>query len=169
MPFVYRLQKILNYRIQKKDEQIQIVKEAEREVARIQAEIDNHRNTILTLRQNMRLAPHTMMESYDVYIKYIDTLIEQLEEEKRIAIMRLEEEREKLVELEKGVKVLEKHKEKAYEQYRDEQNKAEMKMLDEVAGLKHYAKTQARIAEELEDELSPEEEVLTEGLDTDGY
>ena len=72
MPFVYRLQKILNYRIQKKDEQIEVVKKAEREVIRIQNEINNHKNTIVTLRKNMYSAPHVMMESYDVYIKHIN-------------------------------------------------------------------------------------------------
>jgi|SRR3989339_1050960 len=151
MPFVYRLQKILNYRIQKKDEQIEVVKKAEREVIRIQNEINNHKNTIVTLRKNMYSAPHVMMESYDVYIKHINDQIDLLEEEKQIAIARVKEEREKLVELEKAVKVLEKHKEKAHELYKEEEKKVEMKRLDEVAGLKHYAKTQERIQEELEE------------------
>jgi flagellar protein FliJ len=151
MPFVYRLQKILNYRIQKKDEQIEVVKKAEREVIRIQNEINNHKNTIVTLRQSMKTALHLLMESYDVYIKYIDDLIEQLEVEKVRAIQRVKEEKEKLVELEKGVKVLEKHKEKARDQYLEEERRVEMKRLDEVAGLKHYAKTQERLLEEQEE------------------
>ncbi|OGI01969.1 MAG: flagellar export protein FliJ [Candidatus Melainabacteria bacterium RIFOXYA12_FULL_32_12] len=151
MPFVYRLQKILNYRIQKKDEQIEVVKKAEQEVHRIQNEIDNNKQTVLELRQNMRMAAHVLMESYDVYIKHINDIIDQLEYQKTLAIQKLQEEREKLVELEKAVKVLEKHKEKAYEQYKDEENKAEMRRLDEVAGLKHFAKSQEIKQEELEE------------------
>jgi hypothetical protein len=45
---------------------------------------------------------------------------------------------------------LEKHKEKASEAYTKEQNQIEMKRLDEVAGLKHYAKTQEVIRDEME-------------------
>jgi len=152
MPFVYRLQKILNFRIQKKNEQLEVVKAAEREVKRIQDEINRNKNTVSILRKSMRSAPHIMMESYDIYIKHLYDIINNLEKEKELAVQILIKEREKLLELEKAVKVLEKHKEKAYEQYKDEENKAEMKRLDEVAGLKHYAKNQAKIAEELEEE-----------------
>lgn len=165
MPFVYRLQKILNYRIQKKDEQVEAVKLAEQEVARIQNEIDNHKNTISVLRQNMRSALHILMESYDLYIRHINNLVEQLEEEKIQAILKLQEEKEKLLELEKGVKVLEKHKEKAVEQYKEEEKRIEMKRLDEVAGLKHFAIAQERKQEE-EEELNT---LLAERLDIDEY
>jgi hypothetical protein len=61
MPFVYRLQKILNFRIQKKDEQIEVVKAAEREVQRIQNEINKNKNTVSVLRKSMHSAPHIMM------------------------------------------------------------------------------------------------------------
>lgn len=157
MPFVYRLQKILNFRIQKKDEQIEVVKRAEREVQRIQNEINKNKNTVSVLRKSMHSAPHIMMENYDQYIKHLYDIIDQLEEEKIQAIAKLNEEKAILVELEKAVKVLEKHKEKAAYQYKVEEDKAEMKRLDEVAGLKHYAKSQEIIAEELE------------GLDLDEY
>jgi flagellar protein FliJ len=151
MPFVYRLQKILNFRIQKKKEQLEAVKRAEREVQRIQNEIDKNKNLIVVLRQNMFTAHHTMMESYDRYIKHVYEIIDDLEFQKELAIRKLNREKEKLLELEKAVKVLEKHKEKAYDAFKDEENKTEMKRLDEVAGLKHYAKTQAKILDELEE------------------
>jgi flagellar export protein FliJ len=159
MPFVYRFQKVLNYRITKKQEQIEIVKFSEREVQRIQNEIDRNKNTIIVLRKSMYTSGNIMIEKYDQYIKYLYDVINQLEEEKIQAIQKLNEEKEKLIELEKAVKVLEKHKEKIKEQYIDEQNRAEMKVLDEVAGLKHYAKTQNKISEEL----------LEEGIDLNEY
>jgi len=152
MPFVYRLQKILNFRIQKKDEQIEVVKRAEREVQRIQNEINKNKNTVSVLRKSMYTAPHTMMENYDQYIKHLYDIIDQLEEEKLEAIEKLKEEKAILVELEKAVKVLEKHKEKAAAMYKEEEDRIEMKRLDEVAGLKHYARTQESIKEELEAE-----------------
>jgi flagellar export protein FliJ len=158
MPFVYRLQKILNFRIQKKDEQIEVVKRAEREVQRIQNEINKNKNTVSVLRKSMYSAPHIMMEKYDQYIKHLYDIIDELEVEKQQAIEKLNEEKAKLVELEKAVKVLEKHKEKAALYYKEEQDKIEMKRLDEVAGLKHFAKTQESIQEEMELEgLNPNE------------
>lgn len=162
MPFQYRLEKILKYRIQKRDEQINVVREAQNEVMRIQAEIDKNVNTITLIRKSMRSAHHALMESYDNYIKHLDEIIEQLKEEKREAERKLEEEKEKLREMEKEVNVIEKHKEKAYELYKEEEKKAEMKRLDEVAGQKYYAKMQEKRAEELE-ELSEEERQLLNG------
>ncbi len=152
MPFQYRLEKVLKYRIRKRDEQINVVREAQNEVMRIQAEIDKNVNTINLLRKSMRSAHHALMENYDNYIKHLDEIIAKLEEEKQEAIKRLEEEKEKLKEMEKEVNVMEKHKEKAHEIYKDEQKRAEMKVLDEVAGQKHFAKMQERIQEELSEE-----------------
>ncbi|MFH0702810.1 MAG: flagellar FliJ family protein [bacterium] len=142
MPFIYRLQKILNLRIQKKKEQLQVVLELEREINRIQEKINQNKNTIFTLRKNMYSAPHIMLENYDIYIRYLNDIIEQLEEEKSSLVQRKQEEMKKLEEMEKGIKALEKHKEKVYEEYLEEQNKTEMRIMDETAGLRHYAKTE---------------------------
>jgi flagellar FliJ protein len=161
MPFVYRLQKILNFRIQKRDEQIQIVKIAMEAVLKAKRKIEENNKNIGLIRHNMRTAAHTMMESYDNYLKHLYELGEQLEEEKQTAEEKLREEQEILTKLEQDVKVLEKHREKAKENYLDEERKAEMKRLDEVAGLKHYAKTQERLAEEEIDELT--------GIELDEY
>lgn len=148
MPFKYRLDKVLKYRIQKRDEQIQEVIKAQNEVARIQAEIDKNVQLVISLRQSFLKAHHTMMESYDVYIKHINEIIDQLKEEKERAIEILEEEKEKLKEREQEVNVMEKHKEKAHEQYKAEERQIEMKRLDEVAGQKHFSKMRTRQEEE---------------------
>lgn len=159
MPFKYRLEKVIKYRVQKRDEQLDVVRLAQNEVRRIQAEIDKNKNSVALLRKTIYSAHHTLMENYDTYIKYLDEIIAQLEIKKQEAIDRLNEEKEKLAELEKAVKVLEKHKEKMHEQYKEEEKKAEMKTLNEVAGQKHYAKMQERIREQLEEE---EEEGMLE-------
>lgn len=151
MPFRYRLDKVLKYRIQKRDEQLDVVRAAQREVMRIQAEIDKNVNTVDVLKKGIYQAHHTMMEAYDKYIKHLYEIIKKLEEDKQEAIKRLEYEKEVLAEREKEVKVLEKHKEKAREIYKEEEKKAEMKRLDEVAGQKYYAKMQEKINEELAD------------------
>ena len=152
MPFKYRLDKVLKYRIQKRDEQLNVVIEAQKEVQRIQAEIDKNKNSVALLRKTIYTAHHTLMENYDNYIKHLDEIIAQLEIKKQEAIDRLNEEKEKLAELEKAVKVLEKHKEKMLEQYKKEEKQAEMKILNEVAGQKHYAKMQEKIREQLEED-----------------
>ena len=66
----------------------------------------------------------------------------------------LREEQEKLLECEKEVKVLEKHKEKMKEEYKEEEKKQELKRLSEVAVQRHFRKT----------ELTKEEESLIEEL-----
>ena len=152
MAFKYRLEKVIKYRIQKRDEQLDIVRKAQNEVRRIQAEIDKNKNSVALLRKNIYSAHHTLMENYDIYIKHLDEIIAQLEIDKQAAIDRLNEEKEILAELEKAVKVLEKHKEKMHEQYKEEEKKAEMKILNEVAGQKHYAKMQEKIQDQLEEE-----------------
>jgi len=152
VPFKYRLDKVLKYRIQKRDEQMNVVIKAQEEVHRIQAEIDKNKNSVLLLRKSIYSAHHTLMDNYDKYIKHLDEIIQQLEVKKQEAIDILNEEKEKLAEMEKGVKVLEKHKEKMLEQYKEEEKKAEMKILNEVAGQKHFAKMLEKQLEEIEEE-----------------
>ena len=84
---------------------------------------------------------------------------EELEAQKQEAIRVLEEEKLKLVECEKEVKVLEKHKEKKREEYIEEEKKLELKTLSEVAVQRHFRKT----------ELTKEEESLIEELAREEY
>lgn len=157
-PFVYRLEKVLKYRINKKEEQLQIVRRAQMEVQRIQGEIDKNKATIVSLRQSMYQADHTLLDTYDKYIKHLYGVIDNLEVEKMRAIERLNEEIRKLEELEKSINALEKHKEKKHEEYLEEEKQIEMRMLDEVGSQKHFAKMLVREEEELEDLLNEEEE-----------
>lgn len=149
MPFRYNLQKILNFRITKRDEQIEVVKRAQMEVDRIQKEIDMKYQEIYSVQADMKHAQPIMMETYDRYIKHLYKLIEELEIQKQEAIKQLEIEKEKLAELEKNVKVLEKHKERKKEEYLKEEKEKELKELSETATIKHYRK-QKENQEELE-------------------
>lgn len=153
MPFHYRLQKILDFRIKKKEEQLQVVILAQQEVYRMEGLIDLNNKEIASSRENMRKADFMMMEAYDNYLKHLYEKGEQLEIQKQKAIDNLEIEKEKLVECEKGVKVLEKHKERAIEVYKEEEKVIELKRLSEVAVQKHFAKTRELYEEELLEEL----------------
>ena len=119
MPFKYRLQKVLDFRIRKKEEQLQEVLKAKNEVDRIQALINANNKEIAGVIHIMRTTTDfRMMDNYDKYLKHLYKKGEELENQKQEAIKVLEIEKAKLVEREKEVKVLEKHKENAKEESR---------------------------------------------------
>ena len=153
MPFRYRLQKVLDFRIRKKEEQLQEVLKAKSEVDRIQGLIDANNREIAGVIQTMRsTADFRMMDAYDKYIKHLYEKGEELERDKQEAIQKLEIEKQKLVECEKEVKVLEKHKEKMLEAYKEEEKQLENKQLSEVAVQKYYQRNKERKEEEGEDD-----------------
>ena len=84
MPFRYNLHKILNFRITKRDEQIEVVKRAQMEVERIQGEINKKFQEVASVQADMKKAHHTMLDYYDKYIKH---LYEQIEENNRISVI----------------------------------------------------------------------------------
>lgn len=151
MPFRYRMQKMLDFRIRKKEEQLQEVIKAKNEVDRIQGLIDDNNHEIAGVIHTMRTSTDfRMMDSYDKYLKHLYDKGEELEKQKQEAIRVLEIEQEKLSQCEKEVKVLEKHKERALEQYRAEEKAAEIKQLSEVAVQKYFQKTREKKEEAIE-------------------
>lgn len=153
MPFRYRLQKILDFRIKKKEEQLQVVILAQQEVYRIEGLIELNKKEIAATIVNMRKSDPMMYEAFDNFLKHLYEKDERLHYERENAIEILNQEKEKLIELEKAVKVLEKHKERALEVYRAEEKNIELKRLSEVAVQKHFAKTKELNEEELLEEL----------------
>ncbi len=153
MPFNYRLQKILDFRIRKKEEQLRVVQEAQNELLRIEGLINANNQEISETRINMRKSDFMMMEAYDNYLQHLYKKADELEVVRQNAQRVLQDETEKLFEMEKGVKVLEKHKERAFEVYKEEEKNIELKRLSEVAIQKHFAKTKELNEEELIEEL----------------
>lgn len=154
MPFRYRLQKVLDFRIKKKEEQLQEVLKAKQEVDRIQGLIDENNNEIQGVIYTMRnTRDFRLMDSYDKYLKHLYEKAEELERQKQEAIRVLEIEKEKLVEREKEVKVLEKHKEKMHEAYKEEEKALENKQLSEIAVQKYFQRNRERKEEEEFEEL----------------
>ena len=140
MPFRYRLQKALDFRIREKEQQLQQVILAQQEVNKVESMIALNNKEIESTRVNMRKADFYMLDAYDKYLKSLYDKGVQLEEMKQQAIAALEEEKRKLMEAEKNVKVLEKHKERMHEIYKEEEKAAELKRLSEVAVQKFFAK-----------------------------
>ena len=148
MPFRYRLQKVLEFRIHKKDEQLIVVQKAQQAVYEAEENIRKNEEEIRTTKQNMRAADPMMYESYDRYLIHLWEKAEQLEAIRAELQRKLDEEKVTLVKLEQGVKVLEKHKEKNREIYIEEEKKAELKNYSELGITRFFRQNKDRIEEE---------------------
>lgn len=148
MPFRYRLQKVLEFRIHKKDEQLMVVQKAQQAVYEAEENIRRNEEEIQITKQNLRSADPMMYETYDRYLIHLWEKAEQLEEIRKDAQRRLDEEKAILVKLEQGVKVLEKHKEKNREIYIAEEKAAELKTFSELGITRFFRQNQDKIQEE---------------------
>ena len=152
MPFVYRLQKILDFRIRKKEEQLLVVQKAQQDVYIAEEKIRQNEAEIQQTIKNKRTADFRMMEYYDNYLHHLWDKADALEQERQRLQAILEEEQRKLVKLEQAVKVLEKHKEKQKEAYLEEQKAIELKQFSEI-GVQRFFIHSREEAEELEEQL----------------
>ena len=132
MPFVYRLQKVLDFRIRKKEEQLMVLQKAQQALYEAEADIQRNNTEIEATKQNQRHADFTMMEAYDNYLHHLWEKAEQLELVRQEKEEIVQQEMQKLVELEQAVKVLEKHKEKSRDAYIAEEKAAELKNMSEL-------------------------------------
>jgi flagellar export protein FliJ len=158
MPFRYRLQKILEIRIRKKEEQLQVVIKAQEEVRRIELLILENLEQIQKLTREMRSADPMMFEHYDKFIKHLWEEDKKLQLQKQEAIEVLEKEKEILKIKEQEVNVLEKHKEHQKEDYIKEQKALELKELNEIGSQKFFIKNrEIREEQELLEHLENQE------------
>lgn len=135
----------------KRDEQLEKVRKAQNEVARVEGMIQANLAQVKKSREEMQAADPMMMGHYDNFLQHLYQKDIALKEQKQAAIRFLQEQIAILQEREQEVKVLEKHKEKKHEEYKEEQKQIEMKMLNEVGSLKHFAKKRESEQEELEE------------------
>lgn len=149
MPFVYRLQKILDFRVRKKEEQLLVVQKAQQALFMAQEDIRKNNEEIVAIKTALRTADFRMMETYDKYLHHLWEKGAQLEEIKIQKEKILQDEMQKLIELEQAVKVLDKHKEKSKEAYLAEEKNAEMKQMSEL-GVQRYFQHDRDLKEEEE-------------------
>ncbi len=148
MPFRYRLQKILDFRIRKKEEQLMVVQKAQQAVFIAEENIRKNNEEIQATQINMRKADPMMYDTYDKYLIHLWEKAEQLEQIRAEAQRVLDIEKQKLVKLEQAVKVLEKHKEKNREAYLEEEKKAELKQYSELGVTRYFAQSKERQEQE---------------------
>ncbi len=148
MPFSYRLQKVLDFRIREKEKQLLVVQEAQQRVYEAeQAIIKNNEEIELTIK-NKRVADFRLMEYYDKYLHHLWDKAEELEVHRQEMQKELDKEVATLTYMEQRVKVLEKHKEHLKEEYEYQQKQIEMKQFSEI-GIQRFFQ---RKTEEMEEE-----------------
>lgn len=152
MPFRYRLQKVLDFRINQKEEQLIQVQKAQAAVYKAEQDIKKNEQDIIDTKNGMRSADPMMYETYDKYLKYLWQRAEELELIRQEKQRLLDIEIAKLVKCEQAVKVLEKHKEKSKEAYIAEEKAAELKQFSEI-GVTRFYKDKMEKAEEEEQEI----------------
>ena len=162
MPFIYRLEKILDFRIRKKEEQLLAVQRAQNELQSAEQNIHQNNKEIELTKQNQRQADALMMESYDKYLHHLWEKGKKLEEIRQEKARKVQEELHKLVECEKAVKVLEKHKEKSREVYLEEEKKEELKNFSEIGIQRFFQQSREKIEEEEKELLKQFESIESE-------
>lgn len=154
MPFRYRLQKVLDFRIRKKEAQLLVVQKAQQAVYEAEERIRQNEVEIAQTIQNKKTADFKMMEYYDNYLHHLWDKADVLEQERQKVQAILDEEKQKLIKCEQEVKVVEKHKEKQKELYLEEEKAAELKQFSEIGVQRFFIQTrEAKEELELEEEL----------------
>ncbi len=159
MPFRYRLQKILDFRINQKEEQRMKVQKAQQAVYQAEQDIKKNNQDILDTKEGMRVANPMMYESYDNFLQHLWKKAEQLEAVRQDLQKKLDIEVQKLVKCEQAVKVLEKHKEKNKEIYLAEEKAAELKQFSELGVTRFFKQSQERAEEEEKEVLKQLEQI----------
>ena len=140
MPFRYRLQKILNYRENQREEQRLRVQKAQTAVNEAEDNIRKNNQAIVDTKNGMRSADPSLYDYYDKYLKHLYEEAERLEQVRQELQKILDEELQKLVICEQNVKVLEKHKDKNKEIYLEEEKAQELKNFSEIGITRFYRK-----------------------------
>ena len=153
MPFNYRLQKFLEIRIRKKEEQLAVVQECQKEVMRIEGLINENNKNIQDTRINMRKSDPIMYDGFDKFLKHLYEEGEKLEQKRQEALDILHKEEEILRQREMEFDVLDKHKEHKKEEYLYEEKMRELKTLNETGSQKHFMKSRENASEEELEEI----------------
>ena len=150
MPFRYRLQKILDFRIRKKEEQLLVVQKAQQAVYIAEQKIRENEEEIQQTILTKKTADFRMMEYYDKYLHHLWDKADALEAERQRLQAILDEEKQKLIKLEQAVKVLEKHKEKQKEAYLEEEKAQELRQFSEIGVQRFFIQSREQAEEEAE-------------------
>ena len=142
-----------------------VLQKAQQALYEAEADIQRNNEEIAVTKQAQRQADYTMMEAYDTYLHHLWEKGEQLEIVRQEKAQIVQQEVQKLVELEQAVKVLEKHKEKNKDAYIAEQKAIELKNMSELGVQRYFQQT--RETREEQEILEQYQKELEE--DNNGY
>lgn len=140
--FVFRLQSLLNVKIQLekslKDELGKAVAKVEEEKSKL-AQIENDRENYINQVNNKSAKGIRIGEirEFNSYIVFLREKIEFQKENIKKAQKIVDKYREQLVKVVQEKKMLEKYKEKQYQQYLKEQQGQEQKLIDEIVSFNY--------------------------------
>jgi flagellar FliJ protein len=146
--FQYRLQKVFDLRERRKKQQEQRVLDAQAQVKQVEDRIAAKHQEIRTLSDLMKTAPGSSLADYDRFIYKLRQDLDELHLERRYALDRLEVEKQLLQKAQSDLEALIKHKEKAIEEWKEEEKARELKQLDEVAGQRFFRQMAAAAEED---------------------
>jgi flagellar export protein FliJ len=146
--FVYRLQKVFELRERKKKQQEQRVLEAQAAVKTAELVLEQHYQKLEELAVFMKTAPPSFYENYDRYKEQQKLEEAQLKQNIQFAEENLAHQKQLLIKAQADVEALVKHKEKAREEWLEEEKYREMKQLDEIGGQRYFRQQDAQRLEE---------------------
>ena len=140
MAFKFRLEKVLNYRnriveliSQEVAEAKRKVKEVEEQIQTLEKEIDFHNNPANRLQGQIHIQ---LMLAQTNWLSHLKNVRQDLQHNLESAEQELSEVLLRLTNAFQDVEILEKLKEKKKQEWRDEQEKRERKVLDEIGQIR---------------------------------
>ncbi|MCS7164854.1 MAG: flagellar export protein FliJ [Candidatus Calescibacterium sp.] len=140
-PFKFKLEKILQMKIEEEEEQKRIFSKAQKKLIEEEIKLENMKKNLelKTQEYKLKLMQVGQPEYFQNFSKYLEKLKKDIELQKIVveqAKIQLEIEKQKLQEKINERKTFEKLKEKEYNKYLQEQKMAESKFLDELSNIK---------------------------------
>jgi flagellar FliJ protein len=140
--FKFQLQTLLNIRNQQeenlKNELGKAVQRLEKEKAELHRLNFSKDRLIMEFNEKSRKTTVERLKEYNAYISVLSEKIKYQKENVNSASKNVDKVREELIKAVKDRKILDKLKEKKYDEYLIEENREELKSTDETASYKHF-------------------------------
>ncbi len=140
--FKFQLQTVLNIKNQQEDnlknelgKAVQKLEKEKSELHRLNFVKDRH---IMEFNEKSRKTTVEKLKEYNAYISLLTSKIKRQKENVNYASQNVDKVREELIKAVKERKILDKLKEKKYEEYMLESSREELKSNDEVVSYKYY-------------------------------
>jgi flagellar export protein FliJ len=148
--FVYRLQKVFELRERKKKQQEQRVLEAQTQVKLAEQALDAHFQKMAEVADFMRTAAPSFWANYDRFKEEQKGVEDQLRQNIALAKDYLHLQQQLLIKAQADVEALVKHRDKAKEEWMEEEKIRELRQMDEIGSQRYFRQQQAQLEEAAE-------------------